>query len=169
MIRKTRIALLTLLALALYAAPAPREARAGTFGDVAKAVTNYVPNFVMDTVDVFKVDISTGEGFGVDARATHLADAGFSDYDVARFGFLGRDDSGVALTGDEANTDRGMHLLGVTMGDRATDPYDVGAKVHAFMGLEVGANLKKALDAVTGLVFIDLEGDNHDYVGEMMS
>lgn len=169
MIRQTRIALITLFALALVAAPAPQEAQAGTFGDVAKAVTNYVPNFVMDTVDIFKVDVSTGEGFGVDARATHLADFSYSDYDVARFGFLGRDDSGMAVTGDEANTDRGMHLLGVTMGDRTSDPYDVGAKVHALVGLEVGANLKKALDALTGLVFIDLEGDNHDYVGDMWS
>lgn len=167
MIMKTRIALLTLFACALFAAPAPQEAQAGTFGDVAKAVTNYVPNFVMDTVDIFKVDVSTGEGFGFDARATHMADVGFSDYDVARFGFLGRDDSGMVMTGDEANKDRGMHLLGVTVGERTSDPYDVGAKVHAFMGLEVSANLRKALDALTGLVFIDLEGDNHDYAGDM--
>lgn len=163
-----RIACLSALLCAfMFAAPAPQKAQAGSFGDVAKAVTNYVPNLVMDTMDIFRVNVSTGKGVGMDLSATHLADVGYDDYDVKRFGFNGRSDAGLALTADDAKDHKGATLAGVSMGDRESDPYEVGAKVHALGGVEFSVNLRKALDAVTGLVFIDLEGDNADYAGDL--
>lgn len=150
-------ATLTLAALLLAGTAAP--ARAADAEQVARNVANYIPNLVMDFLDIFKLNIATGEGTGANLRLTRLLEAGGGAYEAKRYGLNGRSQPVYEESIDEG----GVGLLGITFGDLDRDPYEIGLTLHTQGGFEVAGNVRSALDFLTGIVLIDLEADDQDY------
>jgi hypothetical protein len=160
--RSIRLIAPAALGLTLWAAQ-PAPAPAADPGEVVANIINYIPNRICDIVHIFKIDLSWGKCAGVDVRATRMLEVGVSEYDVTRVG-IAPDKHGLW---DEMNDDKGVSLLGFELGTNEfdRDPYEIGATVHAFGGLEVGANLRSMLDALTGFFLIDLEDDDMNLFG----
>lgn len=157
------IVVVLMSAVALGALPAHRGAAADVENQahnvLGKAV-NYVPNVVMDFVDIFKGSVGIGEGSGVDLRFTRLLEAGWSKYDVTRYGLNGRDKPVYG----EGIQDGGVGLVGFVFGDLDRDPYEIGLTVQIVKGGgELAVNVRAGLDFLAGIAFIDLEGDNVSY------
>lgn len=136
-----------------------QPARAADAAEVTRNVANYIPNLVMDFIDIFKLNIATGEGTGANLRFTRLLEGGAGEYHATRYGLNGRDNP----VFDEHIDEGGVGLLGITFGDLDRDPYEIGLTLHTEGGFEVAGNVRSALDFLTGIVLIDLEGDNEDY------
>jgi hypothetical protein len=136
-----------------------RSAQAADAEQVARNAANYIPNLVMDFLDIFKLNISAGKGTGANLRFTRMLEAGYADYDAKRYGLNGRDQP----VYDEAITEKGVGIVGITVGELARDPYELGLTLHTEAGFEIAANLRSALDFLTGIFLIDLEGDDKDF------
>jgi hypothetical protein len=136
-----------------------RSAQAADAEQVARNAANYIPNLVMDLLDVFKLNISAGKGTGANLRFTRMLEAGYANYDVKRYGLNGRDEPVYA----EAITEKGVGIIGITIGELERDPYELGLTLHTEGGFEIAANLRSALDFLTGIFLIDLEGDDTDF------
>lgn len=117
----------------------------------------YVPNRALDLLDVGRLSLGFGCGFGVNVRATELAEVGFGQYQSTRFGMKGR-----VLPVYEENIDEcGIALLGWVNGCLQRDPTEVGADLHiGIIGAQAAVSLAEAADFITGLVLIDLQGDD---------
>jgi len=123
-------------------------------------VVNWVPNVALDFVDIFEGTVGIGPGNGIDVRFTRLLEAGFSDYNITRYGLNGRNDS----IYEEAIDDGGIGLLGFTFGDLDRSPYELGFTFHIVnFGLDASVNARSALDFLGGIIFIDVEGDDKVY------
>ncbi len=157
--RTLRVAVVAVLGCLVYSAQPAREARADV-ADTGRAIANWLPNLIVDVLDIVKLNVSVGEGHALDVRATRALDLGCSNYDVTRYG-LNVSEGAVV---DEAVEDCGVSVLGFVAGTRERDPHEIGLTLHVIRGgLEAAVNLRKALDAVTGIFFVDLEDDNRDF------
>lgn len=136
-----------------------QPARAADAEQVTRNIANYIPNLVMDFIDIFKLNVATGEGAGANLRFTRLLEGGTGNYDAKRYGLNGRD----APVFEESIDEHGLGILGITFGDLDRDPYEIGLTLHTQGGFEIAGNLRSAADFLTGIVLIDLEGDNEDY------
>lgn len=154
-----RLLLVPVLAGVLCLAQPATEAQAEGNEDTIAALVNYVPNFVADVLDIFRINVSVGNGYGIGAMGTVAIGAGIADYEVTRYGL----NSNEGLVIDDDADARGAALLGFGIGDGPPDAYNIGVGLHCFGGLQVAANLRSMLDAMTGLFFIDLEDDDLDY------
>lgn len=120
-------------------------------------VLYYVPNRVLDFVDIFRVNVGIGCGFGVNVRATELAEIGFGQYETTRFGMKGR----VMPVYEENINEAGVAILGYVNGCLQRDPTEVGADLHlGIIGAQAAVSLAEAADFITGFVLIDLQGDD---------
>lgn len=127
---------------------------------VLGTVVNYIPNLAMDFVDIFHGTIAIGEGSGGDLRFTRLLEAGWSKYDVTRYGLNGRN----RPVFEEGVHDGGVGIAGFLFGELERDPYEIGITVQIVKaGGELSANVRSGLDFLAGIAFIDLEGDNVSY------
>lgn len=124
---------------------------------ILDVVLYYVPNRALDFLDIFRANVGFGCGFGVNVRATELAEIGFGQYQTTRFGMKGR-----VLPVYEENIDEaGVALLGYVNGCLQRDPTEVGADLHlGIIGAQAAVSLAEAADFITGLVLIDLQGDD---------
>lgn len=146
------------LALVLFCAPTPRDAGAHTLAEFGNAVVDYVPNFVHDVFDSVFIGVGVGDGYALDAHATHLLDAGVDRSKVKAYGLGGR---GIVMAGNEFESDHaGVTVLGLTAGNNTHSSHAIGVAVGYKAGVGLGLDLAKALDALAGLIFIDTEGDN---------
>lgn len=117
----------------------------------------YVPNRALDFLDIFRLNVGFGCGWGVNVRATELAEIGWGQYQTTRFGMKGR-----VLPVYEENIDEcGIALLGWVNGCLQRDPTEVGADLQVgFIGAQAAVSLAEAADFVTGFILIDLQGDD---------
>jgi hypothetical protein len=117
----------------------------------------YVPNRVLDLIDIARLNVGIGCGFGVNVRLTELAEIGFGQYQTTRFGMKGR-----VLPVYEENIDEaGIAFLGYVNGCLQRDPTEVGADLHlGIIGAQAAISLAEAADFVAGIVLIDLQGDD---------
>ena len=152
------IILLTgLCTLAQMGRPAPAEA------GVIKSIVLYIPNRVFDLMDIFRLRVRVGPGISAGVRATTLLS-----------GYLGLHSSVyVGLPGPRGKTKipwpvgldvRGgaqVSLADVTEGAPYYDPLEFGFEVQPLIvGVNVGIGGYEILDFLTGLVFIDIAGDD---------
>lgn len=155
---KSSFAAVPVLAVLLFLAPTPRDAGAHSPAEFANAVVDYVPNFVHDVFDIFFVGVGVGEGYALDAHATHLLDVGVDRGTVKAYGIGGR---GIVMAGNEFETDHaGVTVLGMTAGNNVHPNHELGLTVGYKAGVGLSLDIAKALDAFAGLIFIDTEGDN---------
>ena len=135
-------------------APAPAPCKAYQWWDM---VLYYVPNRVLDFVDIGRASIGVGPGYGINVRVTELAEVGVGKYETTRFGMKGR-----VLPVYEENIDEaGVAFLGFVNGCLQRDPTEIGADLHiGVIGAEAAVSLAEAADFVAGIVMIDLQGDD---------
>ena len=167
MLNKRSLVFVPLLAATLFLAPSPQAAQAGGLVGIGQTIVDLLGNTIVDTFDILEVGVTAGPGAGLDVRATGLFDIGCSEHEADRFGLNDRGgaDHVYKMLGeaDVYSSDKGITLLGLTYGENSHDPYEIGATIHAFGGIDLSVNLRSLLDVVTGLVLIDLEGDNQSY------
>ena len=141
------------------AAPAPCPPYAGqsTGSGLVDIILYYVPNRVLDLVDIGRVSIGIGCGWGFNVRATELLELGYGQYSTTRFGMKGR----VMPVYDEKIDEGGIGFLGYVNGCLQRDPSEIGADLHlGVIGAQAAVSLMEAVDFVTGFVLIDLQCDD---------
>ncbi len=138
---------------------APSTARAADAEEVTRNIANYLPNLLMDFIDIFKLNIGVGNGAGADLRFTRLLEGGIGKYDAKRYGLNGRDNP----VFDESIEEQGVGILGITIGELDRDPYEIGLTLHTEGGFEIAGNVRSLADFITGIVLIDIEGDDQDF------
>ncbi len=117
----------------------------------------YVPNRVLDFVDIFRLNIGIGCGWGFNVRATELAQIGYGCYETTRFGMKGR----VMPVYEENINEGGVAFLGYVNGCLQRDPTEVGADLHiGVIGAQAAVSLAEAADFITGFIFVDLQQDD---------
>lgn len=120
-------------------------------------VLYYVPNRVLDFVDIFRLNIGIGCGWGFNVRATELAEIGYGCYETTRFGMKGR----VLPVYEENINEGGVAFLGYVNGCLQRDPTEIGADLHvAVIGAQAAVSLAEAADFITGFILVDLQQDD---------
>ena len=142
------------------AGPAPCGANyngQSTGSSLVDLILYYAPNRVLDAIDIFRLNIGIGCGFGFNVRATELAEIGYGQYSTTRFGIKGR----VMPVYDEKIDEAGIGFLGCVNGCLQRDPSEVGADLHlGIIGAQAAISLVEVVDFVAGFVLIDLQGDD---------
>jgi hypothetical protein len=126
-------------------------------GGLLHMVLYYVPNRVLDFIDIGRLSVGFGVGYGVNVRLTELAEVGLGCYESTRFGMKGR-----VLPIYEENIDEaGVAFLGFVNGCLQRDPTEIGADLHVgVIGAQAAVSLAEAADFIVGFLLIDLQGDD---------
>ncbi len=134
---------------------------------IAHRIVFYVPNRIFDVLDIVRARARIGGGLAVGARATKLAAVfagGYSSIYVGVPGPRGRPEVPWPFGVDQKAG------IQVSVADRTTQGDDgpryssteVGAGFQALLvGVDLGLDPVEVLDLVTGLLLIDLRGDDY--------
>lgn len=125
----------------------------------AAAVLLYIPNRLLDLLDVFRADVGAGPTTGGVVRLSRFVQAGMRS--VAPFslraGLRGRK---VPLF-LESSSEFGISPAWVASKDRDVGDFEVGAGLDLFViGAYAGVDLGEAFDFVLGLVGVDVADDD---------
>ena len=129
-------------------------------------IVMFIPNVILDFVDVVRLRVRVGPGIAADVRATELASVFVGSYGSVYAGLPGprnrrrpklpiglESRSGVQVSVADATAEGN---IGPDYG-----PAEIGVGVHLLIvGVDVGVEPLELLDFVTGLVFIDLRNDD---------
>ncbi len=125
---------------------------------VLHKVVMWLPNRILDIIDIIKFDVGVGPAFGVTARATKYGNVALRAVPVsARVGLMGRR-LPVAV---EAGSETGVGpLIAETMG-RDICAGEIGAGADLLIaGAYGGVCADELADFVAGLFFFDLKDDD---------
>lgn len=156
--RRVQIALPLLLGLL---APAP-VAQAG----VVHAVVAYLPNRVLDVLDLVRLWARVGPGASISLRATEAADFSFGSYTTLYAGLPGPRGRHVPRlpVGVESRAGIEVGLADVSTGGGTGPDYsntEIGIGLHAMLlGVDAGFDPAEIVDLVGGLLFLDPAGDD---------
>ena len=124
----------------------------------------YPVNRVLDILDIFRLNIGFGLGYGINVRATKVLQAGVENYETVRIG-LGKESGiwspryGIVYTEAEPFT-AGASLA--YMGGRQRGMMEVGTTVHlGIIGADAAIDLAEIADFFLGFVLIDFKEDDH--------
>lgn len=133
--------------------PAPRP--------VWQKLILWVPNRIMDLIDVFRVDVGVGPAFGAVARVTKYGQVGYRSMSPGslRIGDFGRE-APVML---ESSNEFGIGPGFVKSKDRKVCYAEVGAGADLFVaGAYAGICGEELVDFIAGLFFLDTMHDDID-------
>jgi hypothetical protein len=118
----------------------------------------WVPNRVLDLVDVFRVDVGVGTSFGAVARVTKYGQVGYRSVAPlsVRVGDFGR--KAPALL--EHSSEMGIGPAYIESSDRKVCPSEIGLGADLFVGAYAGICVDELFDFAAGLFFIDLKKDD---------
>lgn len=119
----------------------------------------WIPNRVLDLIDVFRVDVGVGPAAGGVVRMTEYVQAGYRQMLPAslRVGDFGRKMPVVV----EASNELGVSPLFKQSKDRTICPGEVGVGADLLIvGAYGGVCLDEAIDFMAGIFFIDLKDDD---------
>jgi hypothetical protein len=129
-------------------------------------VLMYIPNRIFDILDILRLRVRVGPGLAIGARATEAVDANLGAYTSIFAGIPGpRGRPKINLpVGVENYAGVELSVVG-TNDNKGTAPHygalEVGAGFQAaLLGLDLGIDPLEILDLATGLVFLDLIGDD---------
>lgn len=138
------------------AADAPPEESRSILTDVLL----YIPNRVVDVLDVVRFGVDVGPGIGVDAQVTDPVSVVAMTKSYVGVGYQTLRHLPVAA-GAEAGLGVGPATLQAEAGGWHRSSADVRVELHALLvGAHVAVEPVEILDAVLGLVFIDLRDDD---------
>ncbi|MDF3129085.1 hypothetical protein P0Y35_07750 [Kiritimatiellaeota bacterium B1221] len=126
----------------------------------------YVPNRVMDLMDVFRLRVKVGPGLGVGARFTDAFSFYGGEQYTAYVGLPGPRQQAVfpGIAGYEQK--KGLVILGLDASDDMPNPphyefSEIGASAHLlFVGVDAGVSLVEFKDFVDGWFGLDASGDD---------
>ena len=125
--------------------------------DGTKAALLYLPNRLLDLVDIFRANIGVGRGWGLNLRATRFLTGAASEYDTIRFGMRGREMPRYEEYVDECC----LGLMGLELGHFDRSSFEVGATAHlGYIGAEAGFDLDETVDFLLGFACIDYREDD---------
>lgn len=125
----------------------------------------YIPNRLFDVLDIVRARVRVGPGVSVCARATEVLDVNIGAHNAVYVGLPGpRGEATLPLVvGTEAYSGIGIgdekDIEGAKGPEYAFAEVGVGAQA-VLAGVDVGIDPMEILDFVTGLLFIDLKGDD---------
>ena len=123
----------------------------------------YPVNRVMDILDILRLNVAFGPGFGLNLRATKFVQVGIENYMGVRVG-LGKNGGlffpryGLLYTESEMLT-MGLGLAYTGGGQRGFTEW--GGTFHlGLIGAEAAIDVSELLDALGGFILIDFKGDD---------
>lgn len=119
----------------------------------------YIPNRILDLIDVFRVDVGVGPSVGAVVRVTEYGEVGMREMlpMSVRVGDFGRRAPYLIETSNEF----GVGPLYVDSSDRNVCPAEVGLGADVLVaGAYAGICFDELLDFAAGLIFIDLKDDD---------
>ena len=126
----------------------------------------YIPNRIFDLFDIVRLRLRIGPGFAADVRATELADAFIGFYSSIFVGIPGPRGAPFANwpIGFENRAGAELSVIDASSGGTSGPHYgkvEFGVGVHlALVGIDIGVDPWEAVDFVTGILTIDLVGDD---------
>lgn len=144
----------------------PADESGQTSSDFLTQVAWYIPNRVLDLVDIFRLRAAVGPGMEAGVRITDAAAMYLGHSRTVWMGLPGERAPGEAPRLAGASQKKGLALLGVDATDMKPDPprYDqseIGFQVHAgVVGVEAGVVPSAILDFLLGWFGIDRAGDD---------
>lgn len=120
----------------------------------------YIPNRILDFIDIFRVDVGFGPSAGAVVRVTEYGQVGIREMLPAsvRVGDLGRRFPGMIETSNEF----GIGPAYVESTDRSVCPGEIGLGADVMLaGAYAGVCVDEFADFLAGLVFIDFKGDDY--------
>ncbi len=136
-----------------------KEKREEKSKTVLEHVLLYLPNRLLDFIDMFKADVGVGPAFGVVARATKYGQVAYRSVSPIslRAGIRGREFPLFI----ERSSEIGVGPLFLESHDRNVTPLEFGAGVDLFLvGAYLGFSFDELADFLGGLVFIDFKDDD---------
>lgn len=130
---------------------------------IPRLILLYPVNRVLDLLDIFRVNVGVGPGFGLNLRATKFVQVGLENYFSVRAG-LGK--RGGLLVPRYGLFYTETELLTMGVGPLYTGGWqrgmtEVGGTAHlGIVGVDAAIDLSEILDFLGGFVFIDFKGDD---------
>ena len=158
--KKSCMALVVVLTFFFLCAQAvsPREADAGLY-----KIIMYVPNRVFDLLDIFRVRLRAGPGLSAGVRATAPGSFFLGSHRTVYAGLPGPRGGSLLPVPVGFESARGARVSLADMGGSNThyDFFEVGFEMQLFIiGFNVGISPLEIADFGTGLLCIDLVGDD---------
>lgn len=125
-----------------------------------KRVLWYLPNRVLDLLDVLHVDVGAGPALGAVGRLGSYVQAGARGIippGSVRVGLMGRRAPLMIETASEF----GVSPVFVDSADRKVDTLEIGLSADVLLGASVGLNIGEIPDFFAGFVGADFSGDDH--------
>ena len=153
--------------------PVPKGEESTGAMRVLEAICWYIPNRIMDLTDIPRLHVAVGDGMGASIRMTKwFFWASWFQSDTWNLGWTKRTPP---FWGEQIN-ERYFRLLAAEHQhydlDRDRDPTEVGLSFHFIvLGANLALSLGEAVDLLTGIVGVDIYGDDkgpvmYDYVVE---
>lgn len=148
-------------------APQPQPAPAGQQGhSLAHKIVFYIPDRVLDAVDIVRLRVRVGPGVALGARATEVFSGYIGSYASIYAGLPGpRQKPTVKLPiGFESYNGVGVSVANATISggigpDYSFTEFGLGAQL-LIVGFDVGIDPWEIVDLATGLVMVDPVGDD---------
>ena len=138
--------------------PVPSKSRIND-RTIFERVLYYLPNRIIDFIDIFKADVGVGPSFGGVVRLTKYGQVGYRNMMPAslRVGLRGRD---LPVFVENSN-EFGVGPAFIQSSDREVSPIEVGLGADLLLvGGYVGLSVDEAFDFLFGIVGIDFKDDD---------
>ncbi|MFH1998462.1 MAG: hypothetical protein ABIK28_02225 [Planctomycetota bacterium] len=127
----------------------------------------YIPNRIFDALEIVRAGVNAGFGFGVDCRATWVAQAVFIHDSSVGLGFQGV--RHLPVCGRLAHTSVGVGPIktpSLGLFDWPINDYDIRIELFiAVVGAHVAVDLEAIADFVTGFFLFDISDDDFVFGG----
>jgi len=142
----------------------PAASAAATIGPkaIGCAVLSYIPNRILDLIDIFRFDLGIGVSYGAVVRLTRYGQVGYRGFAPRSFriGLRGRRSPIFIERYPEYGFGPGFNNTGA----RLPSKYEIGVGADAILlGAYGGISLDELLDFVGGLVLIDFKRDDLNF------
>ncbi|MEN6625022.1 MAG: hypothetical protein ABFD69_02215 [Candidatus Sumerlaeia bacterium] len=143
--------------------PPQQKEEPSTGMKVLQAVSWYIPNRIADIFDVPKFYMTLGSGLGGTLRATKIFYFSYYDSEAYAIGWGGRKmEAAGSIFFHERLDEKYLGFLAAQQGKLQRDPTEVGLSLSLWaIGANVALSGAELIDAVTGIVGIDLMDDDH--------
>ena len=127
----------------------------------------YLPNRIIDALDIVRFGVNAGVGFGADATATWVAQAAFISDTSVGIGFQGIRHLPVCLRMGHKRIAVGpLQSMDLEPLDWPINPYDIRCEVFVlFVGAHAAVDIEGILDFVAGLFTLDPSEDDFVFGG----